>query len=343
MPPKKTQTDPSAEPRRSSRVASQPAKPEPEPKKAAPKKAPASKKRPADEEPAANGDGDKEPASEKPASKKPKSTAEMADKPKSKADKPASKAADKPKSKVDKPASKAADKPKSQAEKPASKAADKPKSTATKPDSKKAPSSSKKPASSAKPKSGKKAPADGDAIAEETEEGAKAEKEAEASPDAKPETGNAKELAEGAVLPSLTIQDNKGQDVDVSTLCDADHGLVIFVYPKANTPGCTNQACAYRDNYEDFEKLGYKVFGLSADTVAAQDKWATSKEFKYNLLADTKYELLKVLGAFVPPKNIKRSHFIFEKGTGKLVDKKVGVKPADDTKNALSFIQSHHK
>ncbi|KAJ9108507.1 hypothetical protein QFC20_003413 [Naganishia adeliensis] len=311
MPPKKKESSdaPAAEPRRSSRVASQPAKPVEAKPKPASKKAPASKKRAAEGEPTANGDASKESAAEKPASKKPKSSAE-------------------------KPKSAAAEKPKSKAEKP--------KSTATKPESKKAPASSKKPASTAKPKSGKNA-ADGandDDIPEETEE---AEKEAEASPDDKAETGGEKELEEGDVLPSITIQDNKGQDVDVSTLCDSDHGLVIFVYPKANTPGCTTQACTYRDNYDEFEKLGYKVYGLSADTVSAQDKWATAKEFKYNLLADTKHELLKRLGAFVPPKNIKRSHFIFEKGTGKLVEKKVGVKPADDTKNALSFIQSHHK
>ncbi|KAI5451607.1 thioredoxin peroxidase dot5 [Naganishia albida] len=321
MPPKKKESSDAsaAEPRRSSRVASQPAKPVEAKAKPASKKAPASKKRAAEGEPTANGDASKDSAAEKPASKKPKSSAE------------------KPKSQAEKPTSAAADKPKSNAEKP--------KSTATKPDSKKAPASSKKPASAAKPKSGKKAAdgANGGDIPEETEEAAQAEKEAEASPEAKADTGNEKELEEGDVLPSMTIQDNKGQNVDVSTLCDSEHGLVIFVYPKANTPGCTTQACTYRDNYADFEKLGYKVYGLSADTVAAQDKWATAKEFKYNLLADTKHELLKRLGAFVPPKNIKRSHFIFEKGTGKLVEKKVGVKPADDTKNALSFIQSHHK
>ncbi|KAJ9105946.1 hypothetical protein QFC19_003280 [Naganishia cerealis] len=322
MPPKKNVDPdaPAAEPRRSGRVASQPTKPAPEPKaKPASKKAPASKKRAADGEPTANGDADKAPAAEKPASKKPKSTAE---KPKSSAGKPKSAGADKPKS------SKAAsdEKPKS--------------GTAAKPASKKAPTSSKKPASSAKPKSGKKTAeeANGDAIPEEDHQAAaEAEKEAEAAPEDKADTGDVKELQEGEVLPSITVQDNKGQDIDVSTLCDADNGLVIFVYPKANTPGCTTQACNYRDQYEEFTKLGYKVYGLSADTVSAQDKWATTKEFKYNLLADTKHDLLKQLGAFVPPKNIKRSHFIFEKGTGKLIEKKLGVKPADDTKTKLRY------
>ncbi|KAJ9103238.1 hypothetical protein QFC21_002661 [Naganishia friedmannii] len=315
MPPKKTvdSNAPAVEPRRSTRVSTQPAKPVAEPKaKPASKKAPASKKRAAEEEPTTNGDADKAPA--KPASKKSKPTGEA------------------PTSKTEKPKSTKAT------------SESKPKS-AGKPASKKAPSSSKKPAST-KPKSGKKVTeqANGDAIPEEkTEAAAEAEKEAEAAPEDKADTGDANELKEGDVLPSITVQDNKGQDVDVSTLCDADHGLVIFVYPKANTPGCTTQACNYRDSYEEFTKLGYKVYGLSADTVSAQDKWATTKEFKYNLLADTKHDLLKQLGAFVPPKNIKRSHFIFEKGTGKLIEKKLGVKPAEDTKNALSFIQSHHK
>ncbi|KAJ7438568.1 thioredoxin-like protein [Mycena galericulata] len=141
----------------------------------------------------------------------------------------------------------------------------------------------------------------------------------------------------GDSLPTLTLKNEKDEDVEVSTLT-ADKGLVLFLVPKADTPGCTTQACGFRDIYPDFTGLDYNVYCLSADTPAAQTKWQTKKELPYPLLSDRKRVLITALGAGEGGKT-KRSHFIFAKG-GKLIDKKIPVKAGDSPKIALEFIKS---
>ncbi|EIN04621.1 peroxiredoxin Q, partial [Punctularia strigosozonata HHB-11173 SS5] len=140
----------------------------------------------------------------------------------------------------------------------------------------------------------------------------------------------------GDLLPSLTVQNEKGEDVDVSTLA-SEKGVVLFLVPKADTPGCTQQACGFRDVYPDFTALGFDVYCLSADSPSAQTKWQTKKSLPYPLLSDPKRQLIGALGAANGNKT-KRSHFVFEKG-GKLLDKKIPVKPVDSPKLALEFIK----
>jgi len=141
----------------------------------------------------------------------------------------------------------------------------------------------------------------------------------------------------GDVLPSITLKNEKDEDVDVSQLA-AEKGLVLFLVPKADTPGCTTQACGFRDLYPDFTASNYNVYCLSADTSAAQTKWQTKKTLPYPLLSDRSRILIKALGA-LNGTSTKRSHFIFEKG-GKLLDKQLPVKAADSPKLALEFIKS---
>ncbi|TDL18980.1 AhpC-TSA-domain-containing protein [Rickenella mellea] len=145
-----------------------------------------------------------------------------------------------------------------------------------------------------------------------------------------------KSLAIGDSLPALTLKNEKDEDVNVQNLAD-NNGVVLFLIPKADTPGCTTQACGFRDSYPDFEGVNYKVYCLSADTIAAQSKWQAKFTLPYPLLSDRQRVLIKALGA-ADGKKTKRSHFIFEKG-GKLIEKKVPVKPADSPKLALEFIK----
>ncbi|KAK7689342.1 hypothetical protein QCA50_007133 [Cerrena zonata] len=163
-------------------------------------------------------------------------------------------------------------------------------------------------------------------------------KKAEAEEEESSPTPELSPIDLGDSLPSVTLKNEKGEDVDVATLT-ADKGLVLFLVPKADTPGCTNQACGFRDSYPDFTSSRYEVYCLSADSPTAQTKWQTKKELPYPLLSDPKRVLISALGAGEGGKT-KRSHFIFEKG-GKLVDKKNPVKPVDSPKLALEFIQSH--
>ncbi|KIY47736.1 AhpC-TSA-domain-containing protein [Fistulina hepatica ATCC 64428] len=141
----------------------------------------------------------------------------------------------------------------------------------------------------------------------------------------------------GDTIPNVVLKNEKGEDVAVADLV-AEEGLVLFLVPKADTPGCTMQACGFRDIYPDFSPLNYAVYCLSADSPTAQSKWQAKKSLPYSLLSDPKRVLITALGAGKGSKT-NRSHFIFEKG-GKLLDKKMPVKPVDSPKLALEFIKS---
>ncbi|GAA5874359.1 hypothetical protein JCM16303_005826 [Sporobolomyces ruberrimus] len=151
-------------------------------------------------------------------------------------------------------------------------------------------------------------------------------------------TGSSSAYKEGETVEDITLKNDADEEVALSSLYN-ESGLVIFTYPKANTPGCTTQSCNYRDVNSGFSDLGYKVLGLSRDSPKSQASWKTKHDFKYDLLCDPENQLLKKLGATEAQ---KRCHFIIEKG-GKLLEAKIGVKPADDAKNALEFIKSLEK
>ncbi|KAF9261652.1 AhpC-TSA-domain-containing protein [Marasmius fiardii PR-910] len=177
--------------------------------------------------------------------------------------------------------------------------------------------------------------------AQEEEGGEAAEKNGTANKKTKTIVPDIPSIDIGDPLPNLTLKNEKDEDVDVSKLA-AEKGVVIFLVPKADTPGCTTQACGFRDVYEDFDKLGYDVYCLSADTTNAQSKWQSKKSLSYSLLSDPKRVFIAALGAADKNKT-KRSHFIFEKGTGKLVERKNPVKPAESPTLALDFIKQHGK
>ncbi|KAJ2935782.1 hypothetical protein H1R20_g1311, partial [Candolleomyces eurysporus] len=142
----------------------------------------------------------------------------------------------------------------------------------------------------------------------------------------------------GGSVPTLTLKNEKGEDIQIADLAN-EKGVVLFLVPKADTPGCTTQACEFRDVYPDFSLLNFDVYCLSADTSTAQAKWQTKKELPYP-------SLIAALGAAEDGKT-KRSHFVLRKG-GKLVVKKIPVKPVDrcvvihsnSPRLALKFIKS---
>jgi len=176
----------------------------------------------------------------------------------------------------------------------------------------------------------------GEAKEEEGSAAKKAKAEAEEAAEADAGVPTLPEIEIGDKLPELVLQNEKGEDVQISELA-SEKGVILFLVPKADTPGCTTQACGFRDIYPDFTSLNYSVYCLSADSPTAQGKWQAKKELPYPLISDPKRTLITALGAGAGGKT-KRSHFIFEKG-GKLVDKKLPVSPADSPKFALEFIK----
>ncbi|WP_297333065.1 thioredoxin-dependent thiol peroxidase [Flavobacterium sp.] len=78
--------------------------------------------------------------------------------------------------------------------------------------------------------------------------------------------------------------------------------LVVFFYPKANTPGCTAEVCDLRDNYERFQAANYELLGVSADSAKAQGKFRDKFSFPFPLIADENKEVINAFGVWGPKK-----------------------------------------
>ena len=74
--------------------------------------------------------------------------------------------------------------------------------------------------------------------------------------------------------------------------------VILFFYPKASTPGCTVEACNFRDNYADLAEKGFEVVGVSADSVKHQSNFATKQELNYNLIADEEKSIIMAFEAW---------------------------------------------
>ena len=104
-----------------------------------------------------------------------------------------------------------------------------------------------------------------------------------------------KELKVGDTIPRFTAKDTDGNDFDSATVV-GHKPLVIYFYPKDNTPGCTAQACSFRDQYEDFKDLGAEVIGISSDSVASHQKFSKQFKLPFILLSDSDKKIRKLFG-----------------------------------------------
>lgn len=101
-------------------------------------------------------------------------------------------------------------------------------------------------------------------------------------------------LKEGDVAPDFEIQDDNGQPFRLSGL--RGKSVVLYFYPKADTPGCTKEACNFRDSISAFKKRGAEVIGVSPDKPSAQAKFKSKFELSFPLLADEKHEVAEAYG-----------------------------------------------
>ncbi|KAI9512009.1 AhpC-TSA-domain-containing protein [Russula earlei] len=165
------------------------------------------------------------------------------------------------------------------------------------------------------------------------------EKEAEYAQPATPVIPALAPIDVGDSLPSYILKNEQGEDVDLAKLTEGQ-GAILFSIPKADTPGCTTQACGFRDIYPSFTEHNFAVYCLSHDKSEAQKKWQLKKELPYPLLSDPDRVLISALGAKdAGSGRTKRGHFIFAKG-GKLVEKKLPVSPGESPNLALEFVKS---
>jgi len=101
-------------------------------------------------------------------------------------------------------------------------------------------------------------------------------------------------LGEGDRLPEVTLLDDKGAEVSTTDLLGAP--LVLYFYPKDDTPGCTSEASQFRDMYAEFEKKNARIVGVSRDSVESHQRFKNKFSIPFTLLADTESKLYKALG-----------------------------------------------
>jgi len=138
-------------------------------------------------------------------------------------------------------------------------------------------------------------------------------------------------LTEGMKAPDFTLPASNGQTISLHEL-QGKH-VVLYFYPKDATPGCTTEACDFRDFHPDFQKLDTIVLGVSPDDVKSHDKFTAKHELPFPLLADVDHEVAEQYGVWVLKKmygreymGIERSTFLIDKeGTIVRVWKKVKV------------------
>ncbi|WP_396170744.1 peroxiredoxin [Flavobacterium sp.] len=99
----------------------------------------------------------------------------------------------------------------------------------------------------------------------------------------------------GDKIPNFTAIDSSGNYFDSSAIVGI-RPVVLYFYPKDNTPGCTAQACSFRDQYEDFKDLGAEVIGISGDSAASHEKFIQKYNLPFILLSDSDKKIRNLFG-----------------------------------------------
>ena len=149
-------------------------------------------------------------------------------------------------------------------------------------------------------------------------------------------------LEVGALVPDFTLNDQNGNAVSLSDF--RGKKIVVYFYPKDNTPGCTRQACAFAQNFEGFRSLDVPVIGISKDSVASHLKFAQKYDLPFVLLSDPELQAIQAYGVWQEKKlygkvsmGVVRTTFLIdEQGCIEKVMPK--VKPDTNAAEILSYL-----
>jgi peroxiredoxin Q/BCP len=132
------------------------------------------------------------------------------------------------------------------------------------------------------------------------------------------------ELAIGQPAPDFTSTDQDGKPVHLADL--KGHPVVVYFYPKDETPGCTKEACSFRDGWTNLQKKGVLIIGISMDTAASHKAFASNHQLPFLLVSDTSGEIAAKYGVPVQDGYTKRQSFVVAPdGTIKKIYRKVDV------------------
>jgi thioredoxin-dependent peroxiredoxin len=146
----------------------------------------------------------------------------------------------------------------------------------------------------------------------------------------------------GDMAPDFTATTDAGTTVQLSDY--RGKRVVLYFYPKDDTPGCTTQACGFRDNYLAIEEKNAIVLGVSPDGAKSHQKFKTKFNLPFTLIADEDHSIAEAYGVWVEKSmygkkymGIERSHFVIDEN-GKIVDAQVKVKPEDSVERAIATL-----
>ena len=150
-------------------------------------------------------------------------------------------------------------------------------------------------------------------------------------------------LTTGMMAPAFTLQDRTGKTVSLSDYLGKK--VVIYFYPRDNTPGCTRQACAFSGLYNEFRKKGVEVIGISKDSVASHEKFAEKYELPFILLSDPERTAIEAYGVWQEKKQygkvsmgVVRTTFLIDEN-GMIVKIMPKVKPDTNAAEILAELE----
>jgi thioredoxin-dependent peroxiredoxin len=149
-------------------------------------------------------------------------------------------------------------------------------------------------------------------------------------------------LSVGAAAPEFELKDDKGNTVKLADY--RGKRVVIYFYPKDDTPGCTTQACGFRDNYLAIEEKNAVVLGISPDDEQSHIRFKTKFNLPFTLLCDVDHAVAEIYGVWGEKSmmgktymGVIRSHFVVDEN-GKLIDVQYNIKPEASVAGALEVI-----
>lgn len=146
----------------------------------------------------------------------------------------------------------------------------------------------------------------------------------------------------GEMAPDFTLPNEAGEPVSLSQFRGKQ--VILYFYPKDDTPGCTSQACGFRDSYPVIEEKNAVVIGISPDGTKSHAKFKTKYNLPFILLADEQHSVAEAYGVWGEKSmmgkkymGIIRSHFVIDE-EGRIVQAEIKVSPADSVKRALAAL-----
>jgi peroxiredoxin Q/BCP len=149
-------------------------------------------------------------------------------------------------------------------------------------------------------------------------------------------------VEEGAPAPEFELTSDEGETIKLSAL--RGKPVVLYFYPKDDTPGCTTEACEFRDAYDRFRDQGVEILGVSPDTEASHQKFKSKYELPFTLLADPDHEAAEAYGVWKEKRNYGKTYMGVERSTfivdaeGKIARAMRGIRPAGHATQVLETL-----